>query len=75
MMLLRVQELSQNCGLNISQLQKKAQLDMATVRRYWYCTQNGSQKGTPLTQVNVHTLLTLARVLDVSVKDLFNEVR
>jgi len=75
MILLRVQDIAQEKGLNLSRLQKKSNLDMIIVRRHWYCTQNGSLNGASLVQLNVHTLIKLARVLEVSVKDLFNDVR
>ncbi len=58
---LRVRELAEERGLNISQLQRQTGLDMGMVRRYWY---NEGTKG-PLHEINLIALGKLAQVLGV----------
>ena len=63
---LRVKELAQERGLNISQLQRQSGLEMGMVRRYWH---NEGTKG-PLHEVNLVALMKLAQVLKVELSDL-----
>ena len=58
---LRLKELAEERGLNISQLQRQSGLDLGMVRRYWY---NEGTKG-PLHEVNLIALGKLAQVLGV----------
>ena len=66
---LRIKEIAEERGLNISQLQRLAQLEMGMVRRYWY---NEGRKG-PLTEVNLVALAKLAEVLGVRPSELIDD--
>ncbi len=56
MVRLRLRELAQARGLNMSQVQRKTGLTMGMVRRYWY---------NQTTQVDLLALDALARLLEV----------
>lgn len=60
-MRIQLKELAEERGLNISQVQRLASLDMGMVRRYWY---NEGRNG-PLTEVNLVALTKLAQALGV----------
>jgi transcriptional regulator with XRE-family HTH domain len=66
---LRLKDLAEERGLNISQLQRQSGLDMGMVRRYWY---NEGRNG-PLTEVNLVALAKLAHVLGVRPSELLDE--
>lgn len=66
---LRLQELAKERGLNISQIQRQAGLEMGMVRRYWY---NEGTRG-PLTEVNLVALAKLAEVLEVRLSELIED--
>ncbi len=66
---LRLKEIAEERGLNISQVQRQAGLDMGMVRRYWY---NEGRKG-PLTEVNLVALAKLAEVLGVRPSELIED--
>ena len=66
MVRIRLKELAEERGMNISQVQRAAALDMGMVRRYWY---NEGRKG-PLNDVNLVALGKLATVLGVHPSDL-----
>jgi transcriptional regulator with XRE-family HTH domain len=68
---LRLKELAEARGLNISQLQRQSGLDMGMVRRYWY---NEGTKG-PLHEVNLIALAKLAAVLNVHPGELLAPVQ
>lgn len=70
---LRVRELAEEHGLNISQLQRKADITMGTARRYWYNTRDGKADGEPLEELNIPVLKAIADVLGVKVRDLLTE--
>jgi len=70
---LRVRELAEAQDLNISQLQRKADITMGTARRYWYNTRDGKVEGEPLEELNLTVLKAIARVLGVKVRDLLSE--
>lgn len=53
---LRVRELSEARGLNISLLQRGASIPMSTARRIWYSTSDGKKNGPPLQFVNLEVL-------------------
>ncbi len=63
---LRLKELAEARGLNISQLQRQSGLEMGMVRRYWY---NEGTRG-PLHEVNLIALTKLAQVLGVHPREL-----
>jgi transcriptional regulator with XRE-family HTH domain len=67
---LRVRELAQSRGLNLSQLQRRADIAMRTARRYWFNTQSGNVAGEPLKEVSFDVLQSIASVLGVTAKDL-----
>ncbi len=69
---LRVRELAEAQGLNMSQLQRESRLTMNMVRRYWYNTADGKDESNkPLVLVSLDALDTLANVFNVKVGDLF----
>ena len=70
MVRLRLKELAEARGLNISQLQRQSGLDMGMVRRYWY---NQGRSKEPLTEVNLVALAKLANVLGVRPHELLDE--
>jgi transcriptional regulator with XRE-family HTH domain len=70
---LRIRELAEAQGLNISQLQRKADITMGTARRYWYATKDGKAEGPPLEELNLPVLKSIADVLGVKVRDLLSE--
>ena len=53
---LRVRELAEAKGLNISSFQREAQIPMSTARRLWYSTSNGKESGPSLKLVNLEVL-------------------
>jgi hypothetical protein len=69
---LRVRELAEANDLNISQLQRKADITMGTARRYWYGTRDGKAEGEPLEELNLPVMRSIARVLGVKVRDLLS---
>jgi DNA-binding Xre family transcriptional regulator len=69
---LRVREMAEARGMNMSQLQRQARLTMNMVRRYWYNTADGKEQGAPLKEVSLPALDSLAAVFDVSPGDLFD---
>ena len=58
---LRLRELAEARGLNMSQVQRQSGLTMGMVRRYWY---NEGKDG-PLNEVQLEALDRLARLLGV----------
>jgi transcriptional regulator with XRE-family HTH domain len=72
---LRVRELAEQQGLNMSQLQRKSGVTMPSVRRYWYNTRDGKAVGEPLREVDLGVLRALAETLGVTTRDLFGDDR
>ncbi len=70
---LRLREIAETKGLNMSQLQRRSGLTMGVVRRYWYNTANGLAEGDPLVMVSLEHIDKLADVLNVSPGDLIEE--
>jgi transcriptional regulator with XRE-family HTH domain len=68
---LRVREIAEARGLNMSRLQRQSGVTMPSVRRYWYNTRDGKSIGEPLREVDLVVLEAIARVLGVGVRDLF----
>ncbi len=62
---LRLRELAEERGLNMSQVQRRSGLTMGAVRRYWYNTQDGKIDGPPLALVSLDALEKLASLLHV----------
>lgn len=67
---IRLRELAEARGLNMSQVQRRSGLTMGTVRRYWYGTAAGKAKGEPLALVHLEALDALADLLGVQPGDL-----
>lgn len=67
---LKVQEIARERGMNLSQLQKAAQVTMPSVRRYWYNTRDGKAEGEPLKEVDLTVLGAIAAALGVDARDL-----
>jgi hypothetical protein len=70
---LLIREIAEGQGLNISQLQRKADITMGTARRYWYNTRSGSAEGEPLEELSMPVLIAIANVLGVKVRDLLSD--
>lgn len=66
-MKLRINEVAQNLGLNMSQVQRQSGLTMTKVRRYWYNEVRSAELDT------LETLLKLFRRYDpkITIADLF----
>ncbi len=62
---LRVREIAEARGLNMSQVQRYSGLTMGAVRRYWYNTTDGKAEGPRLALVSLDALEKLATVLQV----------
>jgi hypothetical protein len=62
---LRLRELAEARGHNMSSLSRESKLTLNMVRRYWYNTSNGLEGGPPLTEVSLPALDALADVLGV----------
>lgn len=67
---LRIREIAEAKGLNLSQLARRADLGMTTARRMWFGTGDGREAGVPLQYVNLDVLERIARVLEVAPNDL-----
>ena len=70
---LRLKEIAEAQGLNMSQLQRQSGLTMGVVRRYWYNTANGLAEGDPLEMVSLQHINRLAEVLKVRPGELLDE--
>ena len=68
---LRVREIAEAQGYNMSQLQRQSGVTMPSIRRYWYNTRDGKASGEPLREVDLVVLEAIARVLGVGVRELF----
>lgn len=67
---LRVRELAEAKGLNMSQLQRRSGVTMPSVRRYWYNTKDGKADGEPLVEINLSVLDAIALALGVELHNL-----
>lgn len=70
---LKVRELAEAQGLNMSQLQRKSGVTMPSVRRYWYNTKDGKVEGQALKEVDLGVLAAIAAALGVKSRDLFTD--
>lgn len=71
---LRVRQLAEDRGLNLSTFQREAKLPMTTARRVWFSTGTGSIEGEPLAQISFEVIDTLSRFFGVPPGDLFERV-
>lgn len=71
---LRVKEIAEARGLNISSLQREAKIPMSTARRVWYSTSDGSEDGAPLKLVNLEVIDQLSLFFGVPPGDLLERV-
>ena len=71
---LRIKELAEARGLNISSLQREAKIPMSTARRLWYSTSDGSEDGPPLKLVNMEVIDQLSRFFGVSPGELLEQI-
>lgn len=62
---LRVRELAEAKGFNISTFQRQAQIPMSTARRLWYSTSDGKEDGLRLKSVSLDTLDQLSEFFKV----------
>lgn len=73
MVQLKIKELATERGFNISRLQRKAGLTAGVTRRYWYASSTGrSDEIGTLRQVDLNTLESIAKVLNVTVSQLID---
>jgi transcriptional regulator with XRE-family HTH domain len=70
---LKVRELAESQGMNMSQLQRKSGVTMPSVRRYWYNTKDGKVEGQGLREVDLSVLAAIAAALGVKSRDLFTD--
>src|SRR5262245_36102126 len=70
---LRVDKVAKEKGMNLSQLQRKADIAVRTARRYWFNTQSGNTTGEPLKEISLEVLSAIAKALEVRVVDLIAE--
>lgn len=70
---LKVRQIAESQGMNMSQLQKQARVGMPSVRRYWYNTRDGSADGRPLKEIDLAVLTAIAQALGVGVNALFED--
>ena len=71
---LRVKELAEARGLNISSLQREAKIPMSTARRVWYSTSDGKERGPMLKLVNLEVVDQLCQFFGITPGDLFERV-
>jgi hypothetical protein len=69
---LRLRELAEARGFNMSTISRDSRLTLNMIRRYWYNTANGLENGPPLTEVSLPALDALADVLEVHPRDLID---
>jgi hypothetical protein len=67
---LRVRELAEARGLNISTFQRQADIGMSTARRFWYNTSSGNPKGPPLRRLDYASLELLCDFFGVTPNEL-----
>ena len=67
---LKVREIAEAKGWNMSKLQRQSGVTMPSVRRYWYNTRDGKAEGEPLLEVNLAVLDAIAQALGVESRDL-----
>jgi hypothetical protein len=70
---LLIGELARGKGINLSQLQRKADITVATARRYWYGTRDGKRDGEALEELHIPTMMKIASVLGVKLKELISD--
>jgi DNA-binding Xre family transcriptional regulator len=70
---LRIREVAEAKGYNLSQLARRADLGMTTARRMWFGTGDGKEDGLPLQYVSLDALERIARVLEVAPNDLLTQ--
>lgn len=71
---LRIKELAEARGLNLTTVQRETKIPVSTVRRYWYSSRTGrSCDAGTLREVNLKALSTIATLLDVRPGDLLSE--
>jgi hypothetical protein len=66
-----VRDVAERAGLNMSLLQRRAQLPISTMQCYWNCV---GAEGQPLTSIDLRYTDTLCEVLEVEVGDLQRRV-
>lgn len=72
---LRVREIAEQKGLDMSELQRLSGLAMGVIRRYWHSTANGLADGDPLEEVSHDYILKMAEVLHVPPGELLGNRR
>lgn len=70
---LRVREIAEAQGVNLSQFQRRLGLSMGTARRMWYSTSDGSEQGNALKQVSLDVVEQIADYFGVTPGELFEK--
>lgn len=70
---LKVRQLAEAKGWNMSRLQKESRVTMPSVRRYWYGTKDGKAVGEPLKVVDLTVLAAIAKALGVRTAELIED--
>lgn len=64
-MRLIVREIAEQAGWTIARLQRAAEMEMMTARRYWYGTRDGKRDGPPLREIDLAVLHRIATAIGV----------
>ncbi len=67
---LKIREIAETRGLNISSFQREAKIPMSTARRLWYSTGDGKENGPALKLVNLDIIERIAEFFEVDLGDL-----
>lgn len=72
---LRVREVAEAQGKNMSQLQRESGVTMPSVRRYWYNTRDGKAEGQQIREIDLVVLESIAKALGVKTAELIGDIR
>jgi transcriptional regulator with XRE-family HTH domain len=69
----RIKEIAEARGMSLSQLQRRADVSMGAMRKYWHNSAEGKAGGKPLAVLDLEVLGKVAGVLEVRVLELLVE--
>lgn len=72
---LRVREVAEQQGFNLSLFQRRLGLSMSTARRVWYSTSDGSDDGPPLKQISLDVLEQIADYFRIAPGELLLKIQ
>ncbi len=67
---LKIRDIAEARGLNISSFQREARVPMSTARRLWYSTGDGKESGPALKLVNLEIIERIAEFFEVDAGEL-----